>query len=129
MRWILKSSAINSNWPRCPHRGGMLRVRPKEKMRKAKRVKGLALSAGGGLLMRLSIEVRRLLIQALREEDTQRAVELFLAARLLHIIYNTLNGEEEVKKIMEKLNALDAGLRRIYARLKALLLEPAEKSV
>ncbi|MEM2026858.1 MAG: hypothetical protein QXT30_03745 [Candidatus Bathyarchaeia archaeon] len=35
--------------------------------------------------MRLPAGVRRLLIKALKEEDPQRAVELFLAARLIYI--------------------------------------------
>ena len=35
--------------------------------------------------LRLPAGVRRLLIKALREKDPQRAVELFLAARLIYI--------------------------------------------
>jgi len=36
--------------------------------------------------------IRSLLLEALEEKDTERAVELFLAARLLKIAYEKKNG-------------------------------------
>ncbi|MEM2027724.1 MAG: hypothetical protein QXT30_08255 [Candidatus Bathyarchaeia archaeon] len=81
--------------------------------------------------MRLPAGVRRLLIKALKEEDPQRAVELFLAARLIYIAQaGAGDGGEMIEKIRERLNALDARLQSVYEALKALLdSEPAEERV
>ncbi|MEM2648534.1 MAG: hypothetical protein QXF59_03165 [Candidatus Bathyarchaeia archaeon] len=79
--------------------------------------------------MRLPAGVRRLLIKALKEEDPQRAVELFLAARLIYIT-QVGTGGEMIEKIRERLNALDARLQSVCEALRGLLdSEPAEERV
>ncbi|MEM1673443.1 MAG: hypothetical protein QXN24_01365 [Candidatus Bathyarchaeia archaeon] len=55
--------------------------------------------------MRLPAGVRRLLIKALKEEDPQRAVEMFLAARLMLIIQTEAGGRVLTKKIEKNLDA------------------------
>ncbi|MEM3479168.1 MAG: hypothetical protein QXV74_03900 [Candidatus Bathyarchaeia archaeon] len=66
-------------------------------------------------------EVRRLLVKALHEPDPERAVELFLAARLLYTALN--EGGEPLEKPLEEILR---GLGEIRGTLQTLLRNPSK---